>query len=212
MVTDGVKLRSPLGPQTDDERRCFDRGMEQWRASLKRPDMTEEDRVKGALEAYCRQAFALALSPPIKAGEAVPVAIETLLDELERGVVSTGLHEDNETELFDIDEAAEAMYQASVLIRVLCARTSPQPEAYGVRALEWGERQTNTSGDWTWSAKTSIGRYIASTASGERCKGSHFWFISGETISAWANSEDEAKAAAQADYSARILAALEPTP
>jgi hypothetical protein len=73
MVTDGVKLRSPLGPQTDDDRRCFDRGMEQWRASLKRPDMTEEDRVKGALDAYCRQAFALAPSPlPSRRGEAVP--------------------------------------------------------------------------------------------------------------------------------------------
>jgi hypothetical protein len=101
--------------------------------------------------------------------------------------------------------------QVAAVIRAYMT-ASPQPEAYGVRALEWGERQTNTSGDWTWSAKTSIGRYIASTASGERCKGSHFWFIAGETISAWANSEDEAKAAAQADYSARILAALEPTP
>lgn len=45
--------------QTDDERLCFERGMDQWRASLKRPDMTEEDRVKGALQAYERQAFAL---------------------------------------------------------------------------------------------------------------------------------------------------------
>ncbi len=73
-MTQSSTMHSPLGPQTDDERRCFDRGMEQWRASLKRPDMTEEDRVKGALEAYCRQASALALSAPIKAGEAVPVA------------------------------------------------------------------------------------------------------------------------------------------
>lgn len=80
-----------------------------------------------------------------------------------------------------------------------------------VKPLEWGDRKTNTAGDWTWGAKTSIGWYIASTASGERCKGSHFWFIVGETISAWANSEAEAKAAAQADYTRRIMSALSPT-
>ncbi len=39
--------------------------MQQWRASLKRPDLTEEDRVKGALEAYCRQAFAIASLPTL---------------------------------------------------------------------------------------------------------------------------------------------------
>ena len=59
----GEGRTSPLGPQTPDERLCFERGMQQWRASLKRPDMTEEDRVKGALEAYCRQAFALPSLP-----------------------------------------------------------------------------------------------------------------------------------------------------
>lgn len=46
---------------TDDERLCFDSGMEQWRRSLKRPDMSEEDRIKGALLAYQRLALALAL-------------------------------------------------------------------------------------------------------------------------------------------------------
>lgn len=81
-----------------------------------------------------------------------------------------------------------------------------------VKPLDWGDRKTNTAGDWTWGAKTSIGWYIASTASGERCKGSHFWFIVGETISAWANSEAEAKAAAQADYTQRILSALSGIP
>lgn len=48
-------------PMTADERLCFDRALAQWKASLKRPDMSEEDRVKGALLAYQRQAFALQL-------------------------------------------------------------------------------------------------------------------------------------------------------
>jgi hypothetical protein len=44
-----------------DERLCFERGMDQWQKSLARPDMSERDRVAGALDAYMRQAFALAI-------------------------------------------------------------------------------------------------------------------------------------------------------
>lgn len=58
-VTEGFRA----WPMNADERQCFDRGMEQWRASLKRPDMAEEDRVKGALLAYVSQAYALRLLP-----------------------------------------------------------------------------------------------------------------------------------------------------
>jgi hypothetical protein len=43
---------------TSHERICFDAGMSQWQRSKARPDMSEEDRVKGALLAYQRQAFA----------------------------------------------------------------------------------------------------------------------------------------------------------
>lgn len=42
-----------------EERLCRDRAMAQWRASLKRPDLTEEDRVRGAIEAHQRQALAI---------------------------------------------------------------------------------------------------------------------------------------------------------
>jgi hypothetical protein len=148
-----------------------------------------------------------ALAPPIKAGEAVPVAIETLLDELERGVVSTGLHEDNETELFDIDEATEAMYQASVLIRVLCARTSPQPKAYGVKPLEWGADYTDHSGYRSSAARSIVGSYeIYHLKADGGIKVEHGGVGLG-TAETW----DAAKAAAQADYSARILSALSHT-
>lgn len=60
----GAMGAGPLGPQTNAERICFGRGMQQWRASLNRPDLSEEDRVKGALEAYCRMAFALSITIP----------------------------------------------------------------------------------------------------------------------------------------------------
>lgn len=43
--------------KTIEEKTCEQRAMEQWRASLKRPDLTEEDRVRGAIAAYQRQAF-----------------------------------------------------------------------------------------------------------------------------------------------------------
>jgi hypothetical protein len=47
-----------LAELSPEERRCFARGMEQWQKSLQRPDMTERDRVAGALLAYSRQALA----------------------------------------------------------------------------------------------------------------------------------------------------------
>ena len=47
--------------QVEYERReaiCTEAAMSQWERSLKRPDLTEKDRVRGAIEAYKRQAFA----------------------------------------------------------------------------------------------------------------------------------------------------------
>lgn len=43
--------------KTLEEKTCELRAMDQWKASLKRPDLSEEDRVRGAIEAYQRQAF-----------------------------------------------------------------------------------------------------------------------------------------------------------
>lgn len=81
----------------------------------------------------------------------------------------------------------------------------PAAEAV-VKPLEWIERR-NAFGP-TFHAKTSIDLYIAATASGEGCQGTWYWFVAGDTIKGWANSEGEAKAAAQADYEARIRSAL----
>lgn len=44
---------------TADEKLCVQRGMDQWRASCKRPDLDEKARVAGALQACQRQSFAL---------------------------------------------------------------------------------------------------------------------------------------------------------
>jgi hypothetical protein len=43
--------------KTVEENVCALRAMEQWTASLSRPDLSEEDRVRGAIEAYQRQAY-----------------------------------------------------------------------------------------------------------------------------------------------------------
>jgi hypothetical protein len=56
------------------ERVCTDRAMAQWKQSLGRGDLDEEARVKGAIEAYKRQAFAFTLSPASNIREDVPVA------------------------------------------------------------------------------------------------------------------------------------------
>ncbi|OAM84206.1 hypothetical protein [Devosia elaeis] len=88
------------------------------------------------------------------------------------------------------------------------------PGGVGVRvkALDWGERRAIHEVNWAWDAKTSIDWYVVATASGEGCKGTFYWFVVGYAVKGWANSEEEAKAAAQADYERRILSALDLSP
>lgn len=57
--------------KTEHEMLCEQRAMDQWRASLKRPDLTEEDRVRGAVQAYQRQAFVLSAAPAVDGLEVV---------------------------------------------------------------------------------------------------------------------------------------------
>lgn len=67
------RYRQALGPSpenhmpADYEQReavCTEAAMSQWSRSRKRPDLDEEARVRGAIEAYKRQAFAFAVLPP----------------------------------------------------------------------------------------------------------------------------------------------------
>jgi hypothetical protein len=58
-VSEGwVKIADERG---DRHMFCVGRAMAQWEASLKRPDLSEKDRIRGALEAYNRQWIALEL-------------------------------------------------------------------------------------------------------------------------------------------------------
>ena len=52
--------------------------------------------------------------------------VDELIERLRAGVVQCGLHEDNNTELFDIEDANEAMFEAA---QALAARPAPQPAA-----------------------------------------------------------------------------------
>lgn len=60
----------PLSRQGGDndtiERVSTGAAMSQWERSLKRPDLSEKDRVRGAIEAYKRQAFAFAVLSPTR--------------------------------------------------------------------------------------------------------------------------------------------------
>ncbi|MCO7727820.1 hypothetical protein NJB93_14610 [Brucella intermedia] len=75
------------------------------------------------------------------------------------------------------------------------------PVQGAVKKLEWGELRYTEDYSFAQDAETSIGRYIA-TDNG--------WFLQGQ--SGWKDENDieAAKAAAQADYEARILSAIEP--
>jgi hypothetical protein len=68
-----------------------------------------------------------------------------------------------------------------------------------VRHLDWGEPYLNEIKETAVNAHSSCGRYIASD---------HGWFLCGLTQWNEAANIDAAKAAAQADYEARILPAL----
>jgi hypothetical protein len=56
------RLRAFVSPlNAGEERLCIERGMAQWEASMKRPDLYEKARVRGALDAFARQFIALRL-------------------------------------------------------------------------------------------------------------------------------------------------------
>lgn len=63
-LTAAIALSAPGMVWLDDpesERICDETAMRQWEASLKRPDLAEKDRVRGAIEAFKRQAIALSV-------------------------------------------------------------------------------------------------------------------------------------------------------
>ncbi len=78
-----------------------------------------------------------------------------------------------------------------------------QSIAVKVKALEWVEREGVTG---TFDASTSVGHYIATITDDDR----GMWFIVGQTTGEYMQADIRAvRAAAQADYEARIRSALE---
>jgi hypothetical protein len=131
----------------------------------------------------------------IKAGEAVPVGWMLVPVEPTEAMCSA----DAGTATTDRLAWNRAMYRAMIA-------ASPQPEAYGVRVkpLEWREEAKH----WL-RASSVLGAYSITEYSGMRSEG--FKLEYGGGLTSYFNNLDEAKAAAQADYSARILAALSHT-
>lgn len=60
------QLPCDTGDNDTIERVSTEAAMSQWERSLKRPDLSEKDRVRGAIEAYKRQAFAFAMLSPTR--------------------------------------------------------------------------------------------------------------------------------------------------
>lgn len=81
-----------------------------------------------------------------------------------------------------------------------------QSIAVKVKALEWVEREGVTG---TFDASTSVGHYIATITDDDR----GMWFIVGQTTGEYMQADIRAvRAAAQADYEQRIMAAIETAP
>jgi hypothetical protein len=136
-----------------------------------------------------------------------PKALEALLEDLDRGVVGVGLHEDNDTELFDVDGATETMFEAAQLIRAL--RPSPSSdERVKVRDLIWG---TTSYGAPEAASIVGMYRVVDAVSNGwsVTAGGLHSRVL--QTSDGRLNfaTVDDAKAAAQADYETRILSALD---
>ena len=109
-----------------------------------------------------------------------------------------------------LDEWANCLDKAQMDLRsdLRCAaihlrRLASSDGGVKVRELEWVER-TGVAG--TFDASTSVGHYIATITD----DGRGMWFIIGLTTSNYTIGDiDVVRAAAQADYEARIRSALE---
>lgn len=86
--------------------------------------------------------------------------------------------------------------------RALTAALPFLPVQGAVKKLEWGNARITEDGREAEDAESPVGRYIATDTG---------WFLLGRTGYEVERGLYQAKAAAQADYEARILSALEPS-
>jgi len=86
---------------------------------------TPDDPTKGH-DSDCPylRAELLHLEPTPWTHQPIPQDVRELIDELERGVVEVGMHEDNSTSLYDVDGASETMANAAAMLTRLADRTA----------------------------------------------------------------------------------------
>lgn len=102
-----------------------------------------------------------------------------------------------------VKAAKDVLYYANPndIERALTA-AAPHLAAVRVKKLEWGNARITEDGREAEDAQSPVGRYIATDTG---------WFLLGQTGYEVERGLYQAKAAAQADYEARILSALEPS-
>lgn len=159
----------PKAAYTPEEILCIERAMQQWEASLKRPDLSERDRVRGAIEAYTRQAFALSALPSPEPTEAEVEALQDLLAEA-AGVVKEllngpmlGMSEPRRLTMADALNKAIPPANAALALRAASRSRPAEAKAGMVKVpehlspLPWKyERREALNHDWIEDAHGNI--------------------------------------------------------
>lgn len=136
--------------------------MSQWERSLKRPDLCEKDRVRGAIEAYKRQAFAFAISPT---PPAAPVRVTEEMREAAHAVIW------NRDKAGCSPDTVEAALRAALSVATSPVKSWPidtddQVEALA-RECDWDNRKYMTPKDYAiWCERMrKFARHAALSAS-----------------------------------------------
>lgn len=108
---------------------CTDAAMSQWERSLKRPDMQEKDRVRGAVEAYKRQALAFRMFPPAPVKHVAPLTTEQIAEIIYAEALG---HDPAEKSVLASGRPYAAWASAVRAANVLSEALAPAPEKHVV--------------------------------------------------------------------------------
>ena len=160
-------------------------------------DLTDHEKGFWSAQKMTAKRIRRATEMPAHPAPVADAELDGLIEDLEAGVRSCGLHDDNSTEMFLVDDSSEVMWNAAAALR---ARTA-QPVGVRVKPLEW-EADPYNEGDYQfWRAKA--GEYIYEVG----CDRTYWWQEDGAANICAIDgfpSGDAAKAAAQADHDQRI--------
>jgi hypothetical protein len=98
---------------------------------------TEEEAKTFAQTRWDELVFSALDTPPIGEGSGEATAYADLLDRLERGVIQSGMADDNSTELYLVDDASETMWEAAQTIKALSARPENKTAEAEAEAVAW---------------------------------------------------------------------------